>query len=214
MPGIVYYDARDGNPAVRRVMVGKSTVINNGDLLIFTTNSTYTASEKVVRPALSGDTLTVGTLDIAGVAMTNITTNASAVRIDQTPPVTTRNAAVTSGFSGMGEFYNVEDPATGYTGITVYEWCSHNRFLIKPQSDDAFDFSNVNAKYGINCSAASAPATYTLNEDETGNTANCVVEGFLPDDAATLAVAGASGPWVIVRPLDAANAHVTLTAAS
>lgn len=147
------------------VLVGKSTQIHAGDVLVLTNGSTYSnGTQLVVRPLLSGDTITVSN-GLAGVALYDFQTDSSA-------NPTTVSSAVTVDIHGQVQyplpsigFAMQTDPVTGYTKTYIASADSSNLFQAQTQTSDVANYYLLNRRVGIAASAASFPANYTVDDD-------------------------------------------------
>ena len=209
MPGVEFHSsvADGGLPDMVEVLVGKSTTIRKGDLLLLCSHARYTASANVVRPVVSSDVMAAGTRDYAGVAPFDIFTDSSGNPIQTPAPVTLSGPQVAYAWPSMAEI--IRDAVTGYLRVPIYRWSTQNRFKIKAQSDDTINFADLHSKFWIIASAATPPANYNLSDDDPGGgfSAGAVLVGVTPDDAVNLATAGAT--YGIVSPLAASDAFVT-----
>lgn len=172
-------------PLCIEALIGKSTQIHAGDVLVYTVASTYTGAGAsqypVVRPLLSGDSVTTSN-GILGVAMFDVQTDANANIQSVASPVTvdTRGKLDTT-----MPYSNdlAKDPVSGYVRIFIMAWDPQNVFKGKTQTNDVANFYDVGRVAQIVASAASAPANYTINTNNPA-TANSpmVVEGVDSED--------------------------------
>lgn len=166
-------------PSAIEVLVGKSTQIHAGDVLVLTTNATYTGTGAnqypVARPLLSGDTITVSN-GVIGVALFGIQTNASANLVSVTSAVTvdTRGKLDTT-----LPYTNIlpTDPVSGYIRIFCAAFDGDNVFAGLTDSNELANFYDVWRGAGITASAATFPANYTVDIDGAAANACLVVEG-------------------------------------
>lgn len=187
-------------PNCLEVLIGKSTQIHAGDILIRTENATYTTgATPVVRPLLSGDTVTSSN-GIVGVALFDIQTNSSAnlVSVSSAVTVDTRGQLNTS-----LPITNVlpTDPVTGYVRIYVGAFDPENVWRGTSATNDVVSFYQVGRLAGITASAATFPSNYTIDLNAT--TANCpfIIDGV--DTEAPQYNSANGGGVVFVRCLPA-----------
>lgn len=165
-------------PLVGEALVGKSTQIHAGDILIKTTNSTYTGTGAsqypVVRALLSGDTITVSN-GIFGVALFDIQTDSSGNVVSVASPVTvdTRGQLL---YRGIGQSLP-RDPVSTYTRIYVALFDPANVFAGLTTTNEAANFYDVGRAAGLVASAATPPANYTLEVAPNASNAPLIVEG-------------------------------------
>lgn len=154
-------------PSVGEALIGKSTTIYAGDVLILTNNSTYTGTTTaqilVVRPLLSGDTIAT-TAGILGVALFDISTDSSAKLQDVTSPV----SVDTRGKVDTSIIYTNDlptDPDSGYLRIPVALFDEENVFGALTASNNIADYYAMLRNVGITASSAAVgtAGTHTLN---------------------------------------------------
>jgi hypothetical protein len=208
MPGVTFAGnvKNPGTPEMVRVIVGKSTTIKEGDVLVYTNVNTRTQLSNlplVVRPLASGDTMNTS-LGVAGVALFDITTDSAGKITQNTYPVTVSgNAVRSSAYPTVGQVHS--DVTTGYPVIAIARWSPENRFKCKVASDDTLSEVNLNIDYGFTCSSASDGSTYTINTDDT-TTAPFRLRSYTPTDATSIATAG--GNWGFIEPLASFDAVI------
>jgi hypothetical protein len=195
-------------PVCSTALIGKSTQIHVGDILILTEASALTTSATpVVRPLFSGDTITSSN-GILGVALFDIQTNSSGVLTTVSSPVTvsTRGQLDTS-----LPLTNVlpTDPVTGFVQIYYATFDLENVFRGYSATNDVVSFYQVGRKAGITASAASAPSNYTI--DLNAASANCpfIIDGVDTESPQYNSANG--GGEVFVRCLAAFNQTMTAT---
>jgi hypothetical protein len=170
-----------GTPHVIEVLVGKSTILNPGDVLVMDVGSTWTSGVPVARPLLSGDTITTsnGIIGVAPYAMTtnssgNVITNTYPITVDNKGRITTQLPSIPSALPS--------DPVTGYTRIWIQSFDPTNLFAAVTQTSDIANFYDLSRALGIVASAASAPANYTLDDDAGNSNAPVICEYVNTDD--------------------------------
>jgi len=193
MPGLAFAQRKGTafpTPLVGEALIGKSTEIHNGDVLVLTVNATYTANNiPVVRPLFSGDTVTTSN-GLFGVALFDVQTDSNANMTTVSSPVTvSAQGKVSYQLPSIG-FALPYDPATGYVRIYVALFDPQNVFAIRTQASDTANFYLLNRSLGINASAASAPATYTADDDAAAANAPVVCEGIDTTDPLFNSAAG------------------------
>jgi len=157
------------------VLVGKSTQIHAGDVLVLTNNATYSNGVNlVVRPLLSGDTVTVSN-GIAGVALYDMQTDSSANPVNVTSPVTVdaRGQIITQ-VPSIG-FVSPSDPVTGYTKTYIASADSNNLFQAQTATSDVANYYLLNRRVGITASAATFPSNYFVDDDAAAANAPLIV---------------------------------------
>jgi hypothetical protein len=214
MPGVNFHARNDGGaiPILNEVLVGKSTWIRAGDLLVFTTVADRTASARVVRPHYSGEDDTIdNSIGVAGVALYEIRTDSNAKLISPGPG----SGAVT--LSGVQVLYDVPtveyaqyDTTSGYVKAVVARWCSSNLFRMPFQTGDTFANTLLGTKLGIVSSttltlADPTAVTYAVDIDETSNNI-LVIRDWTPRDSVSIATAALV--TAIVEPLDSTDAMI------
>lgn len=169
-------------PHVIEVLIGKSTVINPGDVLLLDVGTTVsTGSVPVVRPLFSGDTITTSN-GLIGVAPYAVTTNSSGNIITPTYPITVDNKGrITTQLPSIPNALP-SDPVTGYTRLWIYSFDPTNVYAAVTQSSDVSNFYLLNRALGVNASASSAPANYTIDDDAAAANAPLVCEYINTDD--------------------------------
>lgn len=158
------------------VLVGKSTEIHNGDVLVLDVGSTYsTGSTPVARPLLSGDTITTSN-GLIGVALFDMLTSSTAKVQQPNYPVTVDvKARITPQLLSIPHALP-SDPNTGYTEIYIASFDPTNLFWAYTQSNDVSNFYLLNRALGIGVSAASFPANYTIDDDTAAANSPLVCE--------------------------------------
>lgn len=162
-------------PSVGEVLVGKSTTIRAGDVLIETNNSTYTGTTTgqilVVRPLLSGDTITTSA-GIKGVALFDIKTDSSAILTAMTSPVSvdTRGKVDTS---MIYTFDLPTDPDSGYIRIPIALFDTENVFAALTNANEIADFYALERAVGITASSSAVATAGTHTIDVDAAAANC-----------------------------------------
>lgn len=161
------------------VLVGKSTQIHAGDILVLTVNSTYTGTGAsqypVARPYLSGDTITTSN-GILAVALFDIQTDANGHLITVSSPVSvdTRGKLDTT----LPYTFDLPtDPVSGYIRIFCAAFDPVNVFAGLTDTNEVANFYDVGRSAGITASSASFPANYTIDPDVTSTSACLMVEG-------------------------------------
>ncbi len=190
------------------VLVGKSTQIHAGDVLIRTEASALTTNATpVVRPLFSGDTITSSN-GIIGVALFDIQTNSSA-------KLTTVSSSVTVDTRGKLDtslpLTNVlpADPVTGFIEIYIASFDAENVFRGNSATNDVVSFYTVGRKAGITASAASAPSNYTIDLYGSSTNAPFIVDGV--DQESPQYNSANGGGEVFVRCLPAFDQNLTGT---
>lgn len=166
-------------PNCIEVLIGKSTQIHAGDALLLTTNSTYTGTTTsqfpVVRPLLSGDTITTSN-GLIGVALFDVQT-------DSNGRLTTLSSPVTVDTRGKLEVNNAYlndlpvDPESGYLRLEIAAFDEHNVFRGLTDTNDVADFYTVGRSAGVTASAATAPANYTINVGAASANSPLIIDG-------------------------------------
>jgi hypothetical protein len=211
MSGLSFaYQKTSGSPipVVSTALIGKSTQIHVGDILIRTEASALTTSATpVVRPLFSGDTITSSN-GILGVALFDIQTNSSGVLTTVSSPVSvsTRGQLDTS-----LPLTNVlpTDPVTGFVQIYFATFDLENVFRGYSATNDVVSFYQVGRKAGISASAASAPSNYTIDLNASASNCPFIIDGVDTEDAQYNSANG--GADVYVRCLAAFNQTATAT---
>lgn len=167
MSGFTFAYRKGGRstPLCIEALIGKSTQLHAGDVLLQTVNSTYTGTGllqyPVVRPLLSGDSVTTSN-GVLGVCLFDIQTDANAKQTTVASPVTvdTRGKLDTS-----MPYANdlATDPVSGYIRIPIACFDPQNVFKGKTQANDVANFYDVGRVAQIVASAATAPSNYTIN---------------------------------------------------
>jgi hypothetical protein len=170
-------------PLAIEVLVGKSTVINAGDVLVLSTSSSLTTNGmRVVRPLFSGDTITTSD-GLIGVAPFDVTTDANANVTVSSYPITVDNRGrITQQLPSIASALPT-DPETGYTRLFIWAFDPTNVYRAQTAANDVADFYLLNRSVGITASAASAPSTYLIDDDAAAANAPLVVEGVDSDNA-------------------------------
>lgn len=165
-------------PLAIEVLVGKSTQIHAGDVLVLSVNSTYTGTTTsqypVARPLLSGDTISTSN-GILGVALFDIQTNSSGNLITVTSPVTVD----TRGKLDTSLPYTNDlpvDPVSGYIRIFCAAFDPQNVFWGLTDANEIANFYDLNRSAGITASSATFPANYTVDPDAGSANAPLVIE--------------------------------------
>lgn len=204
MSGLTFAWRKGGRstPLCIEVLIGKSTQLHAGDVLVQTVNSTYTGTGvnmyPVVRPLLSGDTITTSN-GILGVALFDIQTDANGKQTTVASPVTvdTRGKLDTS-----MPYANdlASDPVSGYIRIFIGAFDPQNVWKGKTQTNDIASFYDVGRVMGIAASAATAPANYTLDDDAAAANAPVVCEGVDTEDPLFNSAGGGGAVFVSGLP--------------
>lgn len=164
-----------GAPNFINVLLGKSTQIHAGDVLILTTHSTYSDGiTAVARPLFSGDTITTSN-GLIGVAPIDIQTDSSGKLTTVTSSVTVD----TRGKLNVDQQYtNVfkSDPDTGYIVMPIFGFDAENIFRGTTDANDVVNYYIVGRSVGVTASAASAPSNYTINDDAGASNAPFVID--------------------------------------
>jgi len=203
MSGRFSYAGRAGTafptPDMVEVLVGKSTEIHDGDVLVLTNASTYTSGVLVARPLLSGDTLTVSN-GLIGVAPFDMQTNSSAAPINVTSPVTVDpRAGIITQVPNLG-FVSRQDPVTGYTLITIWSFTAQNRFYAQTASSDVANYYLLNRNVGITASAATFPSNYFVDDDAAAANAPLIVTEISQSDPQFNSANGGGSVEVLCKP--------------
>lgn len=177
-------------PECQEVLIGKSTQIHAGDVLVLTSSATYTTAggPAVVRPLFSGDTITTSN-GIFGVALFDIQTDSSANLTTVSSPVTVDNRGKIETSMLIANILP-RDPVSGYLKIWVAVFSPRNVFKGKSYSTDVLNYYAQNRSAAINASAASAPANYTVDITSTAANSPLYVEGVDQEDANFNSAAG------------------------
>ena len=176
---------RKGNqptPHVISVLVGKSTQIHNGDVLVADVGSTWTTgSDPVARPLFSGDTITTSN-GILGVALYDmLTTSSGAVTQPSSPVTVDTKGQITPQLLSIPHALP-SDPVTLYTRIWIASFDPTNVFQAVTQTNDVANFYLLSRALGIGVSASSAPANYTVDDDAAAANAPLICEDIDTDD--------------------------------
>ncbi len=187
-------------PDMVKVLVGKSTQIHDGDVLILTNNSTYSnGTTLVARPLLSGDTIVV-TNGIVGVAPFDMQTNSSAAPINVTSPVTVDpRGQIQTQVPNLG-FVSRTEPVTGYTEITVWAFSSQNRFFAQTQTSDVANYYLLNRNVGIAADQATFPSNYYVDDDAAAANAPLIVTDIAESDPQFNSANGGGSVTVVCKP--------------
>lgn len=151
------------SPLVGEGLVGKSTNIHAGDVLIETTASTYTGTGSnmypVLRPLLSGDTVSssngyvgIALFDMQTDSNGKITSQASPVTVDTTGKLLVRSIAQSLPI----------DPVSGWVRVYFALFDAQNVFAGLTSANELANFYDVGRSAGILASAATFPANYTV----------------------------------------------------
>lgn len=145
------------------VLVGKSTTINVGDVLVLDNGTTFSnGNVGVARPLLSGDTITSSN-GVIGVALFPMKTDSSANVTQPSLPVTVDiKAQITQQLLSIPHALP-SDPVTGYTRIYIASFDPTNLFWAYTKANVLENFYLLDRALAINASAASAPANYTVD---------------------------------------------------
>lgn len=197
-------------PNMVEALIGKSTQIHAGDVLIKTNASAYNnvgpSGPAVIRPLLSGDTVTTSN-GIFGVAMYDIQT-------DSNGRITTLSQPVTVDTRGKLDTYNMElnifplDPASGYSLIDIIAFDEQNCFLALSKSQEIVNYYDQGRAIGIFCSAASAPSNYQVTNTNAAANAPLICQGVNVDDPLFNSSASGTGAGMYVvcaRTFDQGN---------
>lgn len=186
MAGRFNFAARKGTafptPDCITVLVGKSTQIHAGDVLVATNNSTYSNGTVIVaRPLFSGDTVTTSN-GLYGVALYDMQTDSSANPTSVTSPVTVdaRGAIVTQ-VPNIG-YVSPVDPVTLYAKTYIASFDASNTFGAQTATNDVANYYLLNRRVGITASAASAPSTYLIDDDAAAANAPLIVNNVDASD--------------------------------
>jgi len=202
MPGFAY-SGRKGpafpTPDIIEVLVGKSTQLTNGDVLVYTNSATYTTGQNlVVRPLLSGDTITTsnGVVGVCPYAVGtdssgNITSTTSPVTVDAKGRITPQLPSIPNALPS--------DPNTGYTRLWVFSFDQTNKFKAKTQTSDTANYYLLGRSVGVAASAATWPAVYTIDDDTAQANSPFIVEGVDTDDALYNSAAGGGAVFVTCK---------------
>lgn len=190
-------------PLCIEALIGKSTQIHAGDVLVQTNNATYTggggSQNLVVRPYLSGDTISTSN-GIVGVALFDVQTDANANLQAVASPVTVD----TRGKIDTSMIYTndlAKDPVSGYIRIFIACFDAQNVFKAKTKANDPANFYDVGRFAGIVASAASAPANYTVDTTlGSGTNAPLIVEGVDSEDPQFNSANGGGALFVSCMP--------------
>lgn len=202
--GRFVFAARKGTthpvPHCITVLVGKSTTINAGDVLVLDVGSTVsTGSTPVARPLFSGDTITTSN-GVIGVALFPMKTDSSANVTQPSLPVTVDiKAQITQQLLSIPHALP-SDPNTGYTEISIASFDPTNLFWAYTQANDVENFYLLNRALGIGVSAASAPANYTVDDDAALANAPLVCEYVDTSDPQFNSANGGGRLMVSCRP--------------
>lgn len=138
-------------PSVGEAMIGKSTTIRNGDVLILTNNSTYTGTTTgqilVVRPLFSGDTVAT-TFGLLGVSLLDIATDSNGKLTSIASPVSVDSR----GKVDTSVIYTNDlptDPESGYLRIPVALFDDENVFAALTASNNIADYYAMLRNVGI-----------------------------------------------------------------
>lgn len=199
-------------PNCIEVLLGKSTTINPGDVLILTTNSTYTGTGAsqfpVVRPLLSGDTVTTSN-GIVGVALFGAKTDSSGILTSMTSPVTVD----TRGKIEVNNLYLNDlptDPDSGYLRIEIASFDADNVFRGLTTANDVADFYTVGRSAGITASAATFPSNYTIDVGAASANSPLIVDGVNTEHAQFNSANGGGMLFVHCNPAFNQNSTGTL----
>lgn len=195
--------ASDGRPDVAEVLVGKSTRIYAGDVLVLDIGSTWTGTttsqRPVVRPLFSGDTVTTSN-GIFGVALFDFATDSSGYPTSVTSLVTVdAKSQVRYALNSIGDGLPA-DPTSGYTRIYVATFAPINVFAALTAANDIASFYLNGRAVGITCSAASAPSTYLIDDDAAAANAPLTVVGVDTQHPQFQSANGGGRVFVIGRP--------------
>jgi len=193
---------------VSTALIGKSTQIHVGDILILTEASSLTTNATpVVRPLFSGDTITSSN-GILGVALFDIQTNSSGNLVTVSSPVTVSTRGQLDTSLPLTNVLPV-DPVTGFVQIYYGTFDSDNVWRGNSATNDVVSFYQVGRKAGITASAASAPSNYTI--DLNASSANCpfIIDGVDTESPQYNSANGGGEVWV--RCLAAFNQGLTAT---
>lgn len=172
--------ASDGRPDVAEVLVGKSTLIYAGDVLVLDIGTTWTGTGAsqvpVARPLFSGDTVAV-TSGILGVALFDFCTDSAGKPTTVASQVTVDSKSkVQYAMQSIGDSLP-SDSVTGYTRIYIATFAPTNVFAALTAANDIANYYLNGRAVGITCSAASAPSTYLVDDDAAAANAPLTVVG-------------------------------------
>lgn len=202
MPGFSYAGKKNSafpTPDVILVLVGKSTQIANGDVLVPTNGSAYTTGNVLVaRPLLSGDTVTTsnGLYGVAPYAVGtdssgNITTTTSPVTVDAKGRINPQLQSIPAALP--------TDPITGFTPIWIFSFDQTNIFKAKTATNDPASYYLLGRSVGVTASAASWPAVYTVDDDAAQTSACLIVESIDADDPLYNSASGGGAVFVTCK---------------
>lgn len=169
-------------PYVMRALIGKSTKVSSGDVLVRTTAAAYTSGPPVIRPLLSGDTVTASN-GLLGVSLFEVETDANANIIKLTPPSTIDSGALPHlTVPSMAHIFFVKDTNSGYFYIPIAIFTVGTIFRANMQSDDAAAPTLIGKAVGVAASAASPPVIHTINDDALDANAPFIVTSVPSDE--------------------------------
>lgn len=184
-------------PDVYEVLIGKSTEIHTGDVLVLSVNGTYTANNiAVARPLLSGDTITTSN-GIIGYALFGVETDSSANVISVSSPVTVDSAAQAQYALPSIAHALPTDPDTGYRRIYIAAANENNVMQALTDTNEVADMYLLARAVGITASAASFPSNYTVNTN--GAAANACLSVYALDTTHANYNSAGGGGRVLVR---------------
>lgn len=198
-------------PDTIEVLVGKSTTINVGDILLRTLSNTYTGlgvlQYPVVRPLLSGDTITSSN-GLIGVSPFSLTTDSGGKLTSWSSPVTADGRGKLEVNNMYTNIFPV-DPVSTYLRITIFSFGGDNVFAGLTATNDIANFYDQGRACGITASAAAFPANYTLNTSAAAANAPLIVEAVDSEHPQFNSANG--GGRLFVSCLDAFYQQVTAT---
>ena len=191
--------------ATLTVLIGKSTNIHAGDVLIKTIGATYTGTGgsqyPVVRPLLSGDAVTSSN-GYVGVALFDIQT-------DATGKITSQSSAVTVDTRGQLQVRSIGqslpvDPVSGYTQIYIASFARSNVFKGFTSTNELANFYDVERACGVLASSATFPANYTIEVPQGNSIATTafgrICVGVDTESANFNSAAGGGAVFVSCKP--------------
>lgn len=171
-------------PEVGVALIGKSTTIHAGDVLIRTTasarNGVGGSGPAVIRPLFSGDTVTSSN-GLFGVSMCDLSTDANG-------NLTTVPSIVSVDTRGKLDLYNMWanilplDPASNFLQIPVILFTPDNVFQANAKNTEIVSFYDLGRPIGIFCSNSGSPSSYQVTATNAAANAPLVCDSVNTED--------------------------------